>query len=130
MKKFFVMLGVLGSASVGAQDTTTPKKADQKNDRVIVIEESRGKIVSPPPEVFVETGSEALAGEPDDRLKVAYRSWEQKCQEWKRELKQMNGKNLLVASCGKPKRIEETIQAQKLYTYQSAATYKIKVLGK
>ena len=122
---FILVLGILPQ-TVSAQETSLKK--DQ--DRVIVIEESRGKIVPAPPEVFVEAGSEALAGEPDDRLKSAYRSWEQKCQEWKRELKQMNGKNLLVASCGKPKRTEETIQAQKFYTFQSTATYKIKVLGK
>lgn len=106
---------------------TNCKKAD--DGRTIVIQESPGKIIGTP-KVFVEGGSEELSGSPEGSIRAAYRQWENRCKEWKSELRNMNGNNLMIASCGTPKRASETIQSEPIYTYSSKGTYKIKVVGK
>lgn len=95
-------------------------------DRTIVIQESHGN-KSETPQVFVEAGSQVISGAPRSNPKVAYRSWEEACRDWKRDLKQLNGKNLMVYDCGAPKREAEMLQSEKNYTYRSKATYKIRV---
>ncbi|MBN8555324.1 MAG: hypothetical protein J0L93_07765 [Deltaproteobacteria bacterium] len=138
MKTFILLSAILFSQSVMADDAPTAPAApaaptttsnSQSGERTILIQESTGKKDSPA-KVFVESGTEEISGSPEAGVKPAYRTWEQKCTEWKNELERRNGKNLLVVSCGSPKRTSERIQSDMSYTYHSTGKYKIKVLGK
>jgi hypothetical protein len=123
----FFALG-FGFNSVVADEVTTSKPTDS-NSKVIVVQKGDERLLQAP-KVFVESGSDEISGSPESNLKVAYRTWEQKCTEFKAELKGQNGANLMVASCGTPTYSSETIQSEKVYTYRSKGTYKIKVVGK
>ncbi len=123
-----ILIGL--SFGLGLFPLTAETGKSPSEDRTIVIQEHTGKIQAPPPEVFVESGSFTIEGEPFESFKRARRSWEEKCESWKKEMKQLNGTNLIFISCGKSNRAEEKIQSEKYYTYQSTGSYKIKVLGK
>jgi hypothetical protein len=98
-------------------------------DKVIVVQKGDEKLLQAP-KVFVESGSDDISGSPEDSVKAAYRTWDQKCTEWKSELKRQNGSNLMIASCGTPTRNQDTHLSEKTYSYHSKANYKIKVVGK
>jgi hypothetical protein len=125
--KTILVFGIVVT-SAGIQIETRAETQTPSGDRTILIQESNGK--NDPAKVFVESGSEEIAGSPEAGLKPAYRTWEHACKEWKNELDRRNGKNLLVASCGTPRRTSEKVQSEMIYTYQSLGKYKIKVLGK
>ncbi len=110
-----------------SQESEASKKS--KGNRTIVIQESQDKLLQAP-EVFVESGSDTVSGSPESHIKAAYRTWQTACKEWEAKLKSYNGNNLMMASCGDAQRTEESIQSEKIYTYKSKATYKIRVLGK
>jgi hypothetical protein len=99
-----------------------------EDSKTILIQKGNEKDF--PAKVFVESGSDEIMGSPEDGIKPAYRTWDQKCTEWKNQLERLNGKNLLNASCGTPKRTGEKVNSEQIYTYQSTGKYKIKVLGK
>lgn len=127
----FVCLSPLSLSVILAQDAKVEVESSGKSEgKLLIVGETPGKIITNAPKVFVEQGSEELAGTPEDRIKVAYRTWEERCKEWKRELRQLNGGNLMIASCGSPSREVETINSEKLYTYKSKGHYKIRVIGK
>ncbi len=119
----FVLVSTVCAWNILAQET-------DKDGKIIVIGETPGKIVTGAPKVFVESGTENLTGSPEAHIKAAYRTWQSACSEWKKELKRLNGSNLMVSSCGTPSRAQETIQSEKYYTYTSKAHYKIRVIGK
>lgn len=121
MKNAFLVLSFIFSTAVFAEAANKAK--------TIIVEEAPGRLREAP-ELVVETGTAKISGTPDDRMKMAMRSWEDRCKEWKMELRSMNGRNLLVADCGSPVRSEEMVQSEKQYTYSSNGSYKIKVLGK
>ena len=133
MKKYFLFSLILISARAFAEDApvapAAPTTNSQSGERTILIQDTMGA-KNAPAKVFVESGTEEISGSPEAGLKPAYRTWEQKCTEWKNELERRNGKNLLVVSCGSPKRTSERLQSEMSYTYHSTGKYKIKVLGK
>ncbi|PIR22769.1 MAG: hypothetical protein COV44_06330 [Deltaproteobacteria bacterium CG11_big_fil_rev_8_21_14_0_20_45_16] len=97
-----------------------------QEDKVIVLE----KEIHEKPEksgVFVESGSDIIVGEPQENVKAAYRTWQTACDNWKRELKAQNSRNLMIASCGSPKQRVEKVQLTSLIIFESQSTYKIKV---
>lgn len=98
--------------------------------QVIVIEKNKGHLKKSEPRVFVESGTEELAGSPESHPKAAYRTWNQACQDWKAELQKLNGKNLMVSSCGRPSMSSDKVQSEKSYVYRSKGTYKIRVSDK
>lgn len=114
---------VLPSFVLAQSPSTVPSTPDQ---RVIIVDtESKSNAINPAP--FVESGSDIIAGAPQENLKAAYRSWEEKCEIWKKDLDRLNGKNLLIRSCGSAKTRTEKIQLATYYTVESKAEYKIKV---
>lgn len=120
---FSLFLSLL-SFSLYAQSTP-----DTSSGKTLVIQETPGKLLHPP-KVFVESGNEEIAGSPEAGIKPAYRQWENRCKEWKSELRHLNGGNLMMVSCGSPKKTSERVQSENYYTYTSTGTYKIKVVGK
>jgi len=92
---------------------------------ISIIQDSRARANEA--KAFVESGTDKIQGSPEDHPKAAYRTWESACQKWKAELLRLNGKNLMFSSCGAAKRVDESLQAQKTYSYQSEGRYKIRV---
>jgi hypothetical protein len=76
---------------------------------------------------FVESGSSVVVGTPEENPKAAYRTWKNACDTWKQELKGDNKSNLMIASCGSPKRRVEKANMTTYYIYESKSVYKIKV---
>jgi len=96
-----------------------------------VIVDGRGSGAShEAPKVFVEPGTETIAGTPEASLRAAHRTWEHACTKWKNEMRRLNGRSLIQVSCGVPKRSEEVNQGQRIYVYKSAAKFKVRVIGK
>ena len=124
---FKLLISTLGCLLV----SFVPLISDASDDsQVIVIEKNKGRLKKDDPKVFVESGTEEIAGSPESNPKAAYRTWNQACQEWKAELQRLNGKNLMVSSCGRPVMNSETFQSEKSYVYRSKGTYKIRVSDK
>ena len=98
------------------------------DEKVIVIQEPREK-KSEAPKVSVESGSDVISGSPEESIKASYRTWQAACREWKNEMNRLNGRRLIQASCGKPKRTEETQQSVKYYTTTSTAMFKVRIGG-
>lgn len=136
MKYFLVFFAFLISSAL-AQSTPKPSVPNSPtspsapmptpDQRVIVIDtdDRSGEQGSKTP--FVESGSAIIYGKPQENLKVAYRSWEEACANWKKELKLNNAANLLIASCGQPQRRQEKIELVNYYTIESKGEYKIKI---
>lgn len=127
--KSIIALFLLVPCLVLSEESGKTGKSKSDDGRTIVIQDAPGKLLEAP-KVFVEAGDEDLAGSPEETMKGAYRTWEARCKEWKSELRQMNGSNLMVATCGKPIRSVEKNQSENVYTYTSKGLYKIKVIGK
>lgn len=125
MKKITsIFLSSLFYFPLAAQEKAVSPGPDQ---RVIIIDTNKDSGTNIPPAPFVESGSTIIAGLPDENLKVAYRSWEQKCEAWKKELKMNNAGNLLIADCGQANRRVEKIQLTNYFIIESKSSYKIKV---
>jgi hypothetical protein len=107
---------------IGVSQTST-----DSGQRVIVIDSGAKPQEPAKNQVFVESGSSVIVSLPNENMRSAYRDWEEKCAAWKKELKQNNGKNLLIASCGQANRRTEKIQLTTFYVIESKADYKIKV---
>ena len=128
----FVLLFAMHSQSSSAADGTSVKVSDSKGlseNGTLIIQKSDEKFLQAP-KVFVESGSDTISGSPESHLKAAYRTWETACQKWKAELRQNNRDNLMIASCGEAERSVETLQSEKVYSYKSKGTYKVRVIGK
>jgi len=98
-----------------------------QDSKVIVIEEGGKRVLDRGPQVLVEAGSSDISGADALTTRAARREWEQKCSEWKLELRTLNKNNLLVVDCGKPLLKEEMRQSEKSYHYESTGKYKIRV---
>lgn len=139
IRLIFIVLGLMPflvlaqEAPAPAPAPATPPASASPNShggRTIVIQDPTGRQHSDAPKVFVEPGTETISGSPEESLKGAYRTWEQACRAWKNEMNRLNGKNLIQASCGSPKKHEEVVQSQRFYTYRSDAKFKVRVIGK
>lgn len=100
--------------------------SNAQSDPSIVIDRDPTTVVNPAQPV-VESGSSVIIGEPQENIKAAYRSWKSACEAWKSELKSLNKRNLMIASCGSPKKRVEKVNVSSYFIYESKSTYKIKV---
>lgn len=70
-------------------------------------------------------GSEEIVGDKDVLKKNAEQNWKKACEDFKKEIKENNTDNKIVAiSCGKMNCMKEGVES----TCQSKGTYKIRVL--
>lgn len=76
------------------------------------------------PDYRIESGSEEIAGDPVAGMDESYKSWKEACSEWKKEMREMNGKALIALNCGTPR---ATRDKSSRVTQSSTGTYKIKV---
>ena len=76
------------------------------------------------PQYEVTTGDETLQGEAAPLLKEARKNWLKACQDWKKEFKELNKDNSILAmSCGAQNCATQSMES----VCTSKATYKLKV---
>lgn len=76
------------------------------------------------PDYRIESGSEEINGDPIAGQEGSYGSWKAACSEWKKDMREMNGKALIALSCGTP---HATRDSSSRVTQSSTGTYKLKV---
>jgi hypothetical protein len=95
-------------------------------DTSILVHKGPIPLVSPSPmELKIMEESDEITGDPDSDRLTAYKSWKEACAQWKKELKENNGKNLISSSCGTPHVNQDSVTFAK--TNVSTGTYKLKV---
>lgn len=106
----FIAFSAPLSATMAAEgdSTITIRKGERIND----------------PDFKIESGTEEISGEPVAGLKESYDSWKKACNDWKKEMREMNGASLLTVSCGAP-RVQRDSSSRT--TQSSMGNYKIKV---
>lgn len=110
--------------NVNAQEDRSQETAPQLH---LMYETQKQRERQPSRNVFVESDTNPIVGEYRATLRGARRSWEQKCDSWKKELKQDNGEALMIRHCGRPEPEEEEINEERLVRLVSESEYKIKV---
>ncbi len=93
------------------QDTTISiKKGDQSAKKKYVLSE----------------GEDDISGDKEVMMKSAEKSWKAACTEWKKDFKELNKENKIVAmNCGRMNCTKEGVES----TCTSTAKYKVKVLS-
>lgn len=76
------------------------------------------------PDYDVITDKDEIFGDPSTNRSEAYTSWKSACQEWRKEMRDMNKENqILTLNCNSP-----TLQKDEyIYTFKSMGTFKIRV---
>jgi hypothetical protein len=92
-------------------------------DSTIVIRKG-DKAKSMEPDYRIDSGSEEISGEPVVGQQESYDSWKKACADWKKDMREMNGKSLITLSCGTP---HASRDSSSRVTQTSTGTYKIKV---
>jgi hypothetical protein len=96
--KMLIVLALAFSFSALAQ-TAAIKDIPTEGDTTISI--SKGKNTQN--EFQITEGTADIAGEPEAMTKAARASWKQECNEWKKEIKDLNKENQVMAlSCNSP----------------------------
>ena len=76
------------------------------------------------PEFEIVSGSSEITGEPMAGSKESYASWKTACDDWKKETREMNKENAILAlGCNSATKTQENGQQ----VYRSTGTYKLKV---
>lgn len=72
----------------------------------------------------IESGTEEINGDPVAGQEESYKSWKAACNEWKKDMREMNGKALIALSCGTP---HGSRDSSSRVTQSSSGSYKLKV---
>ena len=117
---------VLARATAHADQPTVAVSglpADQ--DTSIVIHKGPNGGALEPPDYRIDSGSEEIAGEPVAGQAESYASWKQACADWKKDMREMNGKTLISLACGTPHSTRDSATSR--VTQTSEGLYKIKI---
>ncbi len=76
------------------------------------------------PDYRVDSGTEEISGDPVAGQDGSYESWKKACADWKKDMREMNGKSLITLSCGTP---HASRDKSMLVTQSSTGTYKLKI---
>ena len=75
--------------------------------------------------------TEGLSGGIAKSREEAFKSWESRCDDWKAEVKQLNGKQLISVNCGIYEyELMHEYYANKEYRVKSVASYTVHIPGK
>ena len=75
--------------------------------------------------------TEGLSGAIGKTREEAFKSWESRCDEWKSEVKQLNGKQLISVNCGIYEyELMHEYYNNKEYRVKSVASYAVRIPGK
>ena len=118
MKAFLVLLFLSGSM-VMAQ-TASVKDLPLEGDTTISIGKGRSGVN----EFQITEGTAEISGDPEVLMKQARSSWKRACEDWKKELRELNKENQIISmTCNSPKCTREN-SAENLC--QSSGVYKVK----
>lgn len=95
--------------------------ADQES--TITIRKGRDSAKTEP-DYRIESGTEEISGDPVAGQEESYMTWKAACNEWKKDMREMNGKALIALSCGTPRSVRDKSSR---VTQSSTGTYKLKV---
>jgi len=88
------------SPSINLKDVST------EQDTSIVIKKGTQPIAEP--EYEIVSGGDDVAGDPEAGAKESYANWKVACENWKKEIKELNRDNqILFLSCGLPKPLNQ-----------------------
>lgn len=130
MRKFIsgaLFLTSIYGHGIMAQESTPEVATPSTDERLILVQPELQTQEKKVCQSFVESGSDVVVGRPEEGVKAAYRSWEANCEDWKNDLKKLNRGSLMIRSCGEPQKRVDKVELSTLYTYESKATYKIRV---
>jgi hypothetical protein len=120
--KAVVVLAVTGSLA-HAEPSMNLKDLPADQDSTITIR--KGDRHRPlDPDVEVNSGTEEISGDPLAGLKESHDSWKKACDEWKKEMREMNGPALISLNCGTP---HPERDSSSRVTQTSVGTYKLKI---
>lgn len=120
----WALAGALFSFSVLTAGVADAVDTDTAGDATITIRRGQRASDLDLPDFKVESGTDEISGEPVAGLKESYESWKSACNQWKKEMREMNGASLLSLSCGAPRVARD---ASSRTTQSSTGNYKIKV---
>jgi hypothetical protein len=117
---FAVLLPLFGSRSRADDPSVNIKNVPL--DQEITMSVKKGHPAEA--EYRIDSGTEEISGDPISGQQGSYDSWKKACAEWKKEMREMNGKTLITLSCGTPRASRDKTS---LVTQASTGSYKIKV---
>ncbi len=122
---FLMGIWMTSSANVSAaeQPKVGVKDIPADSDTSVIVQKGKNAGF---PNYEVVNGSEEIAGDPNFHEREAYTSWKTACDDFKKELKEMNKERLMSVSCGRAKLIRGA-ESNTSYSYVSSATYKLLV---
>lgn len=120
-----ILAVVLSSNSLRAQKTSvTDIPSDGSQTTTTTIQVKKGDQPSADRDFEILDGSAEVAGEPNLMSKGARESWKKACDEWKKEVKDLNKENqVVVLNCNSPHCAIESGST----VCKSTASYKLRV---
>lgn len=123
MKKIFISFLLIPFYALAQTATLKDIPADQDGTTTISI--SKGDKKAAGEEYQITDGVATISGEPEILDKAARASWKAACADWKKELKELNvGNQVLAMNCSKPS-CERTGSTETVCS--SKAEYKLKI---
>ena len=127
VSSLFLSIVSFAQDSKDLKDTKPQLRLDgisAQDDTSIVIKKGPQATVDLRPDFEIIAGDGEIFGDPEMGQKASFASWKVACENWKKELKELNkGNHILVINCNSP----TSTQSNGLMTFQSRGTYKIKV---
>ena len=116
----FLLLTSFGAFGKDTSETKSSKLSESLEKKEIVKE-----VIREAPEFEFVSDTAEIAGDPHPGLKESYASWKEACENWKKEMKEMNKQNeILSLNCNAP---SSSRQHDGLQIYRSNGSYKLKV---
>ncbi len=113
------------STAAWAQEIGVKVDADQSADDTTISIKKGSSSTANKKKYIISDGSEDIAGDKDVLKKNAEKNWKAACDEWKKELKELNKDSKIISlSCGSMTCAKEGVES----ICKSKATYKIRVL--
>lgn len=112
--------GTAQGEETSVQVKTGEKLSSDSSDAITV---KKGLIREPDFEII--NGESEIFGEPEMGLKEAFQTWKTACTAWKKEMKDQNTENnILALNCNAPSATRDKVGSN---IYRSVGTYKLKV---
>lgn len=125
MKKIILSLFILGFSTVLFAEEVGVKldKINAERDTTISITKGNQNIKK---RYHITEGTDEVTGDTNVVRMQAMDSWKKACQDWKKELKELNKDNQIITlNCGKMKCSKDGVET----TCESKATYKVKMIS-
>jgi hypothetical protein len=119
MKLFLTIMMFISVTAFAQTAAIKDIPADGEDTTISITKGKKGQV-----EFQIEEGKAEIAGDPEILAKAARDSWKKECADWKKEVKELNKDNQVMAlSCNNPS-CAKTEMSQTVC--QSTGTYKVK----